>query len=190
MGHIISHTQYAFDVDRDMLDMEIRAEQDSRGDGWTGPVRWTETTVYPSRKAAEDAIANYDGEYINIAVPFRDLDTVEATSTEVIRAKDVLARLEAALMKCRQDGDVRNRRVDTVTCPVCGSRIKIHKMVDWGNQCPVCCQGDLRTKSVQRLERSLMQKVQDAEDHLNATLERACVEDAQLCWLVKTEYHS
>lgn len=189
MGHIISHEQHPYDVDRDMLNMEIRAEQDSRGDGWTGPVRWAETTVYPSRKAAEDAVADYDGEYINIAVPFRDVDAVEVTSQEVIRAKGALARLEAALMKCRQDGDIRKRQVDTVTCPVCGSRIKIHKMVDWGNQCPVCCQGDLRTKSVQRREQILIQKVQDAQDQLNATLERVCMQEAPLCWLVKTEYH-
>lgn len=188
MGHHIIHTTVDLDVDREELRRSIVEEADMNGDGWFGSIKW-EDGVYASLEAADSYLSQYDGRYESVAVKFRDLDAAEPTD-KVKKARSALSRAEKALSDHVSKSSARNRPVESVSCPVCGSRIMIHKMRGGSaSRCPVCLQGDLRTKTAIRREAELRSAVEKASSALEVVKRTELAKCAPIKWRVKYEYH-
>jgi hypothetical protein len=210
MSHNIRYAVYPKNTKKSDIIAEIRDEVEhvdweEGGTYSSSQMHWHDGKVYDTRDAAEDAIRGYDtGWYSDHAVLFHDTDGLERKTK---RQETLESRLQAEKVKKNkyiEEHAIWNRKSDTITCPVCKSRINIdsyrtslaHRRYaygyDNGHMCPVCF-GELWSQTTLKTVRQYDERIAKLEDELAAEKQKAKLKVAKkspVRWLVKYEYHS
>lgn len=208
MGHIITHITAPKNCNRDEIVWQIMDEAEREGDGYSGPIHWHDDRIYDTREEAEEAIRRFDkGWYDDHAVLFRSYTNLEEpapTKTESAafeRAKAARKKLEDYI----DSHHIRNLNQQTVSCPQCGSRLATRWMGpnegrrNWNRNdldaCPVC-RHELRSLATMNHIHALEEKANEAQkkaDEIKSERikrwKKAQKKQAEVCWLIKYEYH-
>lgn len=190
--HCIRHFTYKEKVNRNSVLAEANAYANREGDyrDQINSIRWMENTICDNEEAAMEFIDKHDsGWYDNIAVRFysypkmkksKKLETLEE------RLADQCSRLRT--MEQTNYADTLTS-TEFVGCKGCGSKIATKYLK--GNHCPVCG-ADMRPKTTLDRISALKERIEKTKAEIHeekVSLQKKQRKNAEIKWLVKTEFH-
>ena len=189
MGHIINYKVVPEDCNRNAvigaICEEVEHEDWQEGGCYHGNLTWHEDRVYESERDAHEAIERFDnGFYDDHAVLFRDGGSV-APSKELEKLDDYRKRTLEKRDAFAREHSVANLAARYIGCRKCGS--KLAREFVRGERCPLC-HADLRADYITAKIAAYDAKVAEIDERIEAA-KKKLASRAEVCWLVKYEYH-
>lgn len=193
MGHCVNFDVFPIKQSKQSIFEEVDSIAENESDGGVGlgsRIRWYDNEIQNSYEEAKAFIEEHDkGWYDQLAVPFRQAQQEGLTTKKTIDLKRRISELDKAY--CEKDKKIHyaNVKSKTISCKTCESKISVAYLRS--NACPVC-QGELRPESVMNDLKNKQAKLDELRHKLKEEEKRLAtksVKNANLMWLVKTEFH-
>lgn len=202
MGHCIDYGTYDLKVNKSSVQAEwdeCAAHEDWRegATGLPGKIRWIDYTCN-SREEAEEYIRSHDsGWYDQLAVKFRDTDSIPKSSATKEKLIKYISNYQAKMKAFDQEHSIANLKAELISCPVCKSKLARAYLVKGRcsgrpNGCPVCLANDIRAEYIGKQLAAYQEKINNWQKQLKEEEKRLALKvasKAPVMWLVKVEYH-
>lgn len=200
MGHAIDQAVYDEKVNKDKVQKhwDSIAAHEGYMEGITclpGKIKWHEH-ICNSREEAEVYIREHDnGWYNQLAVKFRDTESIPKTSAVKERLLKQIKSYREKAVEYDKTHVITAQKAEFISCPQCKSKLAktyMGKTTGRVNCCPVCGTKDIRADYILTQLKAYEDKIQKWKAELKAEekkLAQKVANKAKICWLVKVEYH-
>lgn len=194
MGHIIDYDVYSEKVSKsDVQEKWDKIAYGREGSGLPNKIRWLDITLN-SYEEAKEYIDKVDrGWYDCVAVKYKDFDISSIKSTKKLQElKDRCSRLEKEYREISNIVECKTFKSQLITCKQCNS--KLNKDYMRSNKCPLCgndIRSDTTKKRIKAKYDNLLEirKQLELENKKLLTKQAKQINNANIRWLVKVEYH-
>lgn len=196
MGHTVEHRIYSVTTKEKQIMAELREYVEMKcfeEGGSLDDIRFNDI-ILDDYNEAERWIKEHDrGDYDQLAVKFRKYNDTEAKAAPSKRYRELQEKIKTANKRYRELADMphfKGVKAQLLGCKKCGSKISAAYMQD-RNYCPVC-RADMRPETTLKLIDAARTKMEKALKEFEAEEKKyheKLKDKAEICWLVKIEYH-
>ena len=203
MGHNIHYATYPETVNKKIVQNEwdeYAAHEDWQEgcSGLPGKIRWLDH-VCDTPEKAEEYISSHDkGNYDQLAVKFRDTNSIPTSQAKKKSLIKQIASYEEKKKLFDQVHSLANQKSDFISCPYCNSKLDRQYLGKANSRiasegCPVCGAKDIRASYVQERLKNFQERIDKWRAQMKEEeryLAKKVAAKAPIKWLVKVEYHT
>ena len=203
MGHNIHYATYPENVNKKIVQNEwdeYAAHEDWQEgcSGLPGKIRWLDH-VCDTPEEAEEYISSHDkGNYDQLAVKFRDTNSIPTSSAKKKSLIKQIASYEEKKKLFDQAHSLANQKSAFISCPYCKSKLARQYLGKADSRigsegCPLCGAKDIRSSYVQERLKKFQERIDKWRAQLKEeeqSLAKKVAVKAPIKWLVKVEYHT
>lgn len=198
MGHIIDYGTYPEKVAKSSVQAGWNEVAKGAGyiegsSGLPNKIRWLDITLNSYEEAKEYIDKVDKGWYDCVAVKYKNIDMSSIKPTKKLQElQDRYYRLEKEYKEMSSTVECRTFKSQLITCKQCDS--KLNKDYMKSNKCPLCG-NDIRSDTTKKRIKAKYDNLVDVRKQLElenkklSTKKVKQVNNANIYWLVKVEYH-